>query len=341
MMKAGTGNDAFSADTRIVADFNTDSWYGGLRPELKSYLLNAMDRVVVYQDKAEADLQSLLEKQSKLPIGSVLLTNGVTQAIYLIAQAFAGATTTIVGPAIAEYTNACALYEHQIRHLPREKVNDILQVETDLFFISNPGNPDGQVVEDAWLEKLISANRKHIFVVDETYIHFTRNASSLVPHLHRLPNVFILQSPARTACFPGLRLGYVLAQKALLEKIRQIQSPWSVNQLALAAGLFTEKNPNIFKFPLDNLLGDAFQLREKIKKMAEFKVYPSYTHFFLFETLTGTAAELQAWLIEKYGILIKDVSEIEGLTSGSCRITCRGELDNKLLLTALKKWSVI
>ncbi|MBV8251494.1 MAG: histidinol-phosphate aminotransferase family protein [Chitinophaga sp.] len=339
MMKANTGNDTFSADTRIVADFSTDSWYGGLRPELKSYLITTIDRVVDYPDKAESELQALLEKQAKLT--AALLTNGVTQAIYLIAQAFAGATTTIVGPAIPEYTTACTLYGHQIRHLPREKVTDILQVETDLFFISNPGNPDGQVVEDAWLEHLISANRKRIFVVDETYIRFTRNASSLVPHLHRLPNVFILQSPARIGCFPGLRLGYVLAQKALLEKIRLLQTPRSVNQLALAAGLFTEKNPALFKFPLDNLLGDAYQLRENIKKMAEFKVYPSYTHFFLFETLTGTSAELNAWLIEKYGIVVKDVSEMEGLTIGSCRITCRNELDNKLLLTALKKWSVI
>jgi threonine-phosphate decarboxylase len=73
--------------------------------------------------------------------------------------------------------------------------------------------------------------------------------------------------------------------------------------------------------------------------MPEFSITPTHTHFFLFETLTGTAATLKAWLMENHGILIRDAANFYGLSQGHCRVACRSEADNRLLTTALRKWT--
>jgi len=339
-MKHGHGDDAYLLNKKIVADFSSNLWYGGLRPELKSHLAGMLDTIGHYPQVAGEQLQQQMEKHLKLGADNILLTDGATQGIYLIAQAFAGATTTVVGPTYPEYADASRLFGHQVRYLNWDKLDHGIHIDSDIFFICNPNNPGGQVYPGEQLQQLVAANRKHIFVVDEAYIQFTRETTSLIPHLHRLPNLLILRSPTKAACFPGLRFGYIAGQKALLDKVRAYQMPWALNQLALAAGSYLITNPAIFEFPLDNLLADAFQLREKLKAIPELKVYPTYTHYFLFETLTGTAAELKSWLVDKYGILIRDASNIEGLSNGFCRVACRGEKDNKLLVTALKKWAL-
>ncbi|NIG54580.1 histidinol-phosphate transaminase [Chitinophaga sp. Cy-1792] len=333
----GEGGDKFPR--KIVADFSENTLYSGLTAGLKSHLAGSLDTIVRYPSPDAGLLQEALEKQLEQQPGTVLVTNGATQAVYLIAQLFAGATTSIIAPTFSAYEAAARLFKHQVSFLWWDKLDDGFRIDTDLVFICNPNNPGGQVLEEAVLQRMINANRKTIFVVDEAYIDFTRETRTLVTHIHRLPNLLVLRSPAKVACFPGLRLGYIAGQKPLLDRLRAFQPPWSVNQLAITAGMYMLAHPREFAFKLDDLLANTFQLREKIKAMPEFKVYSSYTHYFLFETLTGTATELRSWLLDKYAILIRDASDFEGLSSGFCRIACRSEEDNKLLITALKKWS--
>ncbi|MFB6457023.1 pyridoxal phosphate-dependent aminotransferase [Chitinophaga sp. Hz27] len=338
-MKPANGEEGISMPRKITADFSENTLYSGLTAGLKNHLAASLDTISHYPSPEAAPLQQGLEKELGLPPGSVMVTNGSTQAVYLIAQLFAGATTTIIAPTFSAYEAACKVFKHQIRFLWWDKLEDGIRIDTALVFICNPNNPGGQVIQESALQRLINANRKTIFVVDEAYIDFTRETNTLVPHIHRLPNLLILRSPAKVACCPGIRLGYVTGQKALIDKLRAFRAPWTTNQLAITAGLYILDHPKEFAFKLDDLLANTFQLREKIKAMPEFKVYSSYTHYFLFETLTGTATELRSWLLEKYGILIRDASDFEGLSSGFCRIACRSEEDNKLLITALKKWS--
>ncbi|CAL1517854.1 aminotransferase class I/II-fold pyridoxal phosphate-dependent enzyme [Chitinophaga sp. MM2321] len=340
-MIQGHGDDGYLFNRPIVADFSSNVWYGGLQEGLKQHLAARIGDINHYPDAGAIKLQAMLEKQAKLSPGTVMVTNGGTEAIYLVAQAFSLAATTIVVPTFAEYEDACKLHRHQVQYLLWDKLTADTHFATDLVFLCNPNNPTGQALDEHALRQLIAHNRHTIFVVDEAYIQFTRNAGSLLPHLHHLPNVLVLRSLTKTCCIPGLRLGYLVGQQPLLERVRTGKMPWSVNSLALEAGYYILEHPAEFELPLDSLLADTYLLWEAIRKMAEFKVYPTNTHFILFETLTGTAAGLKAWLVEHYGVLIRDASNFYGLEQGHCRVACRNATDNSLLISALRKWSLI
>ncbi|MBO9729931.1 MAG: aminotransferase class I/II-fold pyridoxal phosphate-dependent enzyme [Chitinophaga sp.] len=339
-MIQGHGDDGYLFDQPVKADFSSNVWYGGLREGLKTHLSNKVSGIDHYPDAGAAKLQRMLEEQAGLPAGTILVTNGGTEAIYLVAQAFAGATTTIVAPTFAEYADACKLYRHQVQYLLWDKLTPDTSFSTDLVFLCNPNNPTGQALDDQALQRLIQRNKHTVFIIDEAYIEFTLGAATVVPHLHRLPNVLVLRSLTKTCCIPGLRLGYIAGRKQLLDRVRAFRMPWSVNSLALEAGYYILEHPAQFALSKESLLQDTFHFWEGIRKMPEFRVSPTHTHFFLFETLTGTAASLKAWLMENHGILIRDASNFYGLEQGHCRVACQRSADNTLLITALRQWSL-
>ncbi|MFY0256065.1 pyridoxal phosphate-dependent aminotransferase [Chitinophaga sp. 30R24] len=338
-MIQGHGDDGYLFTQPVKADFSSNVWYGGLQQGLAEHLKNKVSGVDHYPDAGGQRLQSLLEREAGLSAGTVLVTNGGTEGIYLVAQAFNAATATIVAPTFAEYADACKLYRHQIQYLNWDKLSADMVFSTDMVFLCNPNNPTGQTIEEHALQHLISHNKHTVFIIDEAYIQFTHDAASMLPHLHRLPNVLVLRSLTKTCCIPGLRLGYMAGRKQLLDRVRAFKMPWAVNSLALEAGYYILEHPEQFIIPREELLQDTFHLWEGIRKMPEYKVWPTHTHFFLFETLTGTAAALKMWLMENYGILIRDASNFHGLEQGHCRVACRSAADNKLLTTALRQWT--
>jgi threonine-phosphate decarboxylase len=341
-MIKGHGDDGYQYDLKVKADFSSNVWYAGLKDDLTEHLRNKITAVNHYPDPGATELQVKLEKHLNLPADSVLVTNGGTEAIYLVAQAFTGATVTIVEPTFSEYEDACKLYKHQVQYLSWEKLTEAFnfRFSTDMVFICNPNNPTGQAIDDHLLQQLINYNKHTVFVIDEAYIQFTHDTASMIPLLKRLPNVLVLRSLTKSCCIPGLRLGFVAGRKQLLDRVRAFRMPWSVNTLALAAGDYILEHAGEFEVKRDTLLEETYQLWDGIRKMPEFKVLPTHTHYFLFETLTGTAAALKMWLLEQHGLLIRDASNFYGLGPGYCRVACQKAEHNKLLITALRKWTL-
>ncbi|NML38581.1 aminotransferase class I/II-fold pyridoxal phosphate-dependent enzyme [Chitinophaga sp. G-6-1-13] len=339
-MIQGHGDDAYLFDRPIVADFSSNVYYGGIQEKLVQHITSHIRGVDHYPDAAAGKLQQQIEQRTELTPGMVMVTNGGTEAIYLVAQAFSGSSSTVVVPTFAEYADACKLYGHEVSYFFWEKLAPDTRFITDLVFICNPNNPTAQAMSEEGLLQLVQFNSRCVFVIDEAYIQFTRNTDTLLPHLHQLPNVLILRSLTKSCCIPGLRLGYLAGQRTLMDKVRAYRMPWSVNSLALEAGYYIMDHPAEFEVPVDSLLADTYQLWEGVRKMPEFNVHPTHTHYFLFETLTGTAAALKLWLVNNYGILIRDASNFYGLEQGHCRIACRNKEDNTLLLTALRKWTL-
>jgi threonine-phosphate decarboxylase len=51
-------------------------------------------------------------------------------------------------------------------------------------------------------------------------------------------NVMLVHSLSKTYCIPGLRLGYIFASPIIIDRLRQIRQPWTVNAVAIEAGKY-------------------------------------------------------------------------------------------------------
>ncbi len=335
-MLHGHGDDAYRYRREIRADFSTNVWYGGDPVGLKEHLFNRWHLIQKYPEVLAESLNGLVAQHYDIKPEQALISNGTTESIYLIAQAFKGKKTTIATPAFAEYEDACQMHQHQITFTSWDELQLISRLEADLLFICNPNNPTGSVF--IHLEELISRNPQTVIVLDEAFIEFTLSIETAVPLISRYENLLILRSMTKAFAIPGLRLGYILAHEKWIAQLRDLKSPWSVNALAIEAGKFIFDNYELLQLPVRQLLEDKEAFATQLQH-AGVKVQESHTHFFLAETAQGTAAELKQYLVEQHGILIRDASNFRGLQEKHFRVATLAPAHNKLLIQALTTWN--
>ncbi len=101
--------------------------------------------------------------------------------------------------------------------------------DLDVLVLIHPNNPTGQTytLETllAWHECL--AARGGWLVVDEAFMDCTP-AFSLAAYSHR-PGLIVLRSLGKFFGLAGARVGFVLAEAAFLERLRDLLGPWTVN----------------------------------------------------------------------------------------------------------------
>ena len=334
-MLEGHGDDRQLYKQQIIADFSTNVWYGPEPVGLKEHIFNKWEVINRYPDVSGDNLSRTISRHHDVKPDNVLVTNGSTESIYLIAEAFFGSKTTIITPTFSEYEDACRRYNHKILFIAKPELDDQQKLQADLIFICNPNNPDGSVFHS--IEILLRLNPFTTFIIDEAFIDFTLEIESLVPLIGQYQNLIILRSLTKTWSIPGLRLGYILASKILIEGFKKHKQPWSVNALALEAGEFIFTKPAEAGFSVNSLLADKKRFIVALAKIS-VKITPGFTHYFLAELKDRTAAELKLFLLENFGILIRDASNFRGLGPRHFRLATLTENKNRLLLNALAEY---
>ena len=207
-----------------------------------------------------------------------------------------------------------------------------------MIWLCNPNNPTGGIIPKKTLVKAIKENPETVFVIDQSYGFFTKEDLLTAKEAVGFPNVIQIHSMTKRYAIPGLRLGYIAANPTLLENIHAVRMPWSVNALAIEAGMYLCEHPETGTIDLDALLAETQRLRDALNSILGLTVEPTKTHFFLCHLEKGSAAELKNWLAENHGILIRDASNFEGLDEGHFRIATQMPEENDALVQAIRQY---
>jgi len=337
-MLHGHGDDAYRYGQNFIADFSTNVWSGGEPIGLKEHLFRQWHRIEKYPEVLGESLAQKVAQHHGVAPGQILVCNGTTESIYLIAQAFRGKSTTIAIPAFAEYEDACRMHQHQLEFIEWDDLFALSQLQTDLFFICNPNNPTGSVFLQ--LAELLGKNPETLFILDEAFIQFTRSLKTAIPLLSQYSNLVILRSMTKAFAIPGLRLGYIVANEKLINQLKSFKLPWSVNTLALEAGKYIFDNYEALQLPIRQILKAKEDFVTQLQQQAILKINESHTHFFLAQTNVGTAAQLKQYLISQFGLLIREAGNFRGLGEKHIRLATLTPDKNQLLLQALTQWKI-
>ncbi|WP_158800089.1 histidinol-phosphate transaminase [Pedobacter sp. L105] len=337
-MFQGHGDDGYLFNQPLKADFSTNVWEGGSPAGLKDYVFSQWDKVHRYPEVLAESLTKKIAANYDFDEDNVLVTNGSTESIYLIAQAFKTSRSAIVIPAFAEYEDACRMHDHELSFLHWDEFKEGNLPKDGLLFICNPNNPTGAVITD--LELYVKKYKELLFIVDEAFIEFTLSITSIIGLTQKYDNVVVMRSMTKAYAVPGLRLGYIIAHPALIQRFKALKLPWSVNVLALEAGHFIFEHSKNIQLPIRQMLQDKEGFMAALAGMP-ILIHPGHTHFFLAELTAGTAAELKLFLLEKFSLLIRDASNFRGLSPQFVRIATLSAVKNNLLINALSEWKRI
>lgn len=334
----GHGDDAYKYGGQIRYNFSSNVFNRVNINGLKEHLCRSIDEIGSYPEPEPYTLEAKIAATLSLKSGEVCVTNGATEAIYLIAQSFGGLNVAIHQPTFSEYADACRMHGcnvSAIYRLPDKNSGYLLQDNINMLWLCNPNNPTGLVYETGYLRKLIENNPNVVFVIDQSYEAFTMVETFNAKEAASYDNVLLLHSVTKRYAVPGIRLGYVTANEELLQRLRNNRMPWSVNRLAVEAGLYLMEHPYDAPIDMPAYLSETQRLRSMLNELDRIEVTPTQTHFMLCSLKHGKASVLKEYLAKEHGILIRDASNFEGLDEGCFRIATQTAKENEILVKAI------
>lgn len=338
-MLFGHGDDFYNSKNEVKINFSSNVWHGANLDKLKEHLMTQFDSLTRYPEPDAATLKRLLARRFEVDEANIIVTNGSITAFYLLAQAWKGAKSAIAVPSFSEYEDACRLHGHELTFFPSTIDLSELSLEgQDFCWLCNPNNPDGRLLHRSELLGLINAHPETVFIIDQAYVSFTTEEMLKPSDVKTHPNLILVQSISKAYNIPGLRIGYLIAPTTLAEAVRKFIIPWSVNALAIEASKYILIHPAQFTLPIRKWQRETTEFIYQLKKLDGVEVLPTATTFFLVRLKKGTAASLKQYLLEKYGILIRDASNFRGLDETYIRLSTQKNDENEQLLEGMKAW---
>lgn len=178
-----------------------------------------------------------------------------------------------------------------------------------LAVIVDPNNPTGAPVIHAKRELVesLSRNVDGYVVIDEAYYEFA--GYTVVPYINEYNNIIIVRSLSKAFCLAGFRLGYIVADKNVMDRLTSAYTTFDIPTPSLIAGITALEN----KWYMESVVNEIKHVREKlyeVLKSMNIKVYRSLTNFLLIRDKRNLD-----FLMQKQGIYIKKIeSDLYRLT---------------------------
>jgi histidinol-phosphate aminotransferase len=288
---------------------------------------------LVLRDKLADFINGL--SRTKFGSANVWAANGSNEIIQSLFMAFGGGTALgftpsySMHPLIAKVTQVQWLNGNRREDFTLDIDSAIEQIQRDkptLTFITTPNNPTGSAVTIEEIEK-IAKSTSGLLIVDEAYAEFSDEISA-VTLIEKYPHVVVIRTMSKAFAFAGVRLGYLVADKAVIDAMYLVRLPYHLSALTQAAG-------EVALDYQEELLANVARLRADREKLAQeivalgLTVVPSDANFLLFGGFTKPAAQLWKEMLER-GVLIRDVGLL-----GYLRVTIGNEAENKKFIDSL------
>lgn len=296
-----------------------------------------------YPDGGCFYLKKALAKKHSLKPENIIVGNGSDEIIVLALRAFLlpGDEVIVAKPTFLIYGIAAAIEGAKIKYVPLknyrydlEAMADAVTKKTKIVFISNPDNPTGTYVTGKEFGLFMrNLPRNTIVFLDEAYFDFASRAKDYPrsPAYLKKKNIIITRSFSKIYSLAGLRVGYGMADKKIIECLDKVREPFNVNSVAQAAALEALKDKNHVNRTVQSVEKQKSYLYRELERLG-FTCVPSVTNFILFKG-RGDAKKVYKKLLKK-GVIIREMSAW-GLR-GFMRVTAGTPRENRRFIAALK-----
>lgn len=205
----------------------------------------------------------------------------------------------------------------------------VLTTKPTLTFITTPNNPTGSVVKISEIVELAKAAASvgGLLVVDEAYAEFSSEASAATL-IAQYPNVIVIRTMSKAFAFAGARLGYLIADPAVIEALQLVRLPYHLSAITQAvAGVALSFSDELLA-GVDTLISQREIVQAGLAELG-LTITPSAANFLLFSGFSQPADQIWRKLLDR-GILIRDVGLL-----GQLRVTIGTAAENQAFLSAL------
>lgn len=334
-----------------IIDFSANINPLGIPASVKKALMESIKSIVHYPDPEYTGLLNAMAKYFCVKKENLLAGNGSTELMFLICRALIPKNTLIPIPSFSEYEAAaraagskCIFWNAKYIsgfYVENKNLYNLLP-GADMLFICNPNNPAGYIFPKNELLKISQECKKNnvTMVIDEAFIDFTNNIehSSMISEAVKNNHIIILRSLTKFFAIPGLRIGCIISNTALINKISQQHYPWNINTLAQNAAITAICDTKYINSTHKFLKKESRYLFTKLKQIPGIKPFVPYANFIFFRILRNDINSTKLTdALGKKGLFVRDCSNFYGLNDKFIRIAVKKRKENNCLLSALNK----
>jgi threonine-phosphate decarboxylase len=331
-----------------IIDFSASINPLGCPEDVHKVILERFDDIKNYPDSECINLKKVIADKIHCNDSNIIVGNGSNELFYLIPRAMKPKQGVLLQPTFSEFKDALANANVEVVEIVNDdgsfplintNLSSLKNIEDGMVFLCNPNNPTGQLTLKKEILEFVSGNSNRLIVVDEAFMDFVDEDEkySVIKDAPQMDNLIVVRSLTKFYGFPGLRLGYLVANESIVNNLMQYKEPWTVNTFAQIAG---QVAINDVKFAVNTrqyVSCEKAFLYDGLADINGIRPLQPSVNFILVEIHNAeiTSSGIQDLLI-KDNIVIRDCSNFIGLSEKYFRVAVRTREDNQKLLGALK-----
>jgi histidinol-phosphate aminotransferase len=295
----------------------------------------ATDALRLYPSPTAAPARRAIARRFGVDPSQVVVGNGGDELIEMCFRAFAGAGDRVAypTPTYSLLEPLCRVHEAVASVHPTEEFSELppsLAADpAPLKFIVNPNSPTGALFPAPEVEAVVAAS-PGVVVIDEAYVDFAPQSG--LDLLNRFENVLLLRTFSKSYGLAGMRIGFALGQRDVVEALKSVKDSYNVDRLAIVAAVAAIEDDAHHRKLVAEVVRNRGELAAALADMG-FEVVPSAANF-VFVRPPKPAAEVVLALRERK-ILVRHYDREP--IAGWMRITVGTRDQHKALLAALEE----
>ena len=261
----------------------------------------------IYPDPDQTLLREAISAYIGVPAEHILSGAGGDEVIDLVGRAFIQAGDAIIDlpPTFGMYRWEADVVNAQYVRVPRradfsidvEAVERLVNEEGrgerrdsqgshrqsssthfKLLFVTNPNNPDGSVICEVDLRRLLAL--PVVVVLDEAYIDFSTQPSRAGWVLQH-DNLIVLRTFSKLAGMAGLRVGYGIFPLAVIKHLWKIKQPYTPNVAGAIGAIAALSDAAYLRDSVQRIVAERARMGELLSELGWLHPLPSEANFIL------------------------------------------------------------
>jgi histidinol-phosphate aminotransferase len=308
-------------------------------------LLDALEEVSFhrYPDRPATELRRAVADLHGVTADEVFCANGSNEVLQSVLLAFGGP-----GRRALLFEPTYALHSHIARITgtevvegsrdddflidPRDAERLIATAEPDITFLCSPNNPTGRAEPEETVE-LVARAAPGLAVVDEAYGQFSP-WTALGLRGPTQPGLVVTRTFSKTWALAGARLGYLVADAAVVEACEAVVLPYHLSAQTQLAGLLALRHVPEMEARVARITEERGRVAAALNDLP-LDSWPSDANFILFRPREREADDVWRSLLS-HSVLIRNCASWEGL-KGCLRVTIGTPEENDRFLQGLKE----
>jgi histidinol-phosphate aminotransferase len=308
----------YGVDSKDIVKLASNENPNGSSPLVKEAVSSIIDNMALYPDDSMYELKDALAKKYSVDSHNIVIGAGSDQVIDFCVKAKCNKDSKIL---MAKTT--FAMYEIYARQVEAtiiktesdthnlEQFYELYQKENpDLIFLCLPNNPLGECLDrDDVYNFLDKIDKDTLVVVDGAYMEYASykdNNKLITPKelINKYSNCVYLGTFSKAYGLGGMRVGYGVAQKEIIEAFHKLRPPFNITTLSLKAAIIALKDEEFVKSSIiENF--DEMKRYEEFCNSKGFDYIDSYTNFITIK-LDKSSKDISFELLKR-GMIIRDL----------------------------------